>query len=72
MVKHAAFGMKIRRLLASDRRRDFRQHLVEQTALAQQIEAARGLRRVQQFQQFVSYPLGADDLDFWRIGFERG
>ncbi len=41
MVEHAAFGMIIRRLLASDRGGDFRQHLFKQAAFAQQFQPAR-------------------------------
>ena len=44
VIEHAAFGMIIRRLLAMNRRREFRQNGFQQSAVTQQHQTARGGR----------------------------
>ena len=41
VLEHGAFGMIIRRLLARNRRRQFRQNVLQQSAVAQQHQTAR-------------------------------
>ena len=66
VLKHRAFGMKIRRLLARHRGDDFGQNAGQQSAFEQQNQPARGVRRREQFDEFVANPLGADEFDFRR------
>src|SRR5882724_11274410 len=63
MVEHCAFGMKVRRLCAGDSGGYFRQHLFEQTALAEQLQASAGVRCSKQPREFLSDAFGANLSD---------
>ena len=45
MIKHTAFGMKIGGLLAANGGGQFGKDMLQQTAIAQQHQSARGMRR---------------------------
>jgi len=70
VIEHGSFRMKIGRLFARDGGGDFRQDLFEQAALAKEVEAARGVRRTEEFDQFVANTFRADRADFGRCRFE--
>src|SRR6266403_1779684 len=71
MLEDGAFRMKVRGLIASNGSGDFRKHLFEQTAVAEQVQATRSMRCAKKFAQFIANPLGADAEDLWRVGLKR-
>jgi hypothetical protein len=72
VVEDRSFGMKIGGLIAGDGGGDFGEDLFEQAALAKEIEAAGGMRRTEEFDEFVADAFGADGMNFGRGSFERG
>ena len=72
MFEHTPFRMKVRRLFARNGGGDFGQDMLEQFALMEQCQSAGGVRRGEEFDEFVANPLGADGFDFRGGGFQRG
>ena len=72
MVEDRALRMVIGRLLTGDRSGDLRKDLFEQAALAQQLQAARRVRRLQELHQLFADALGADGFDLGCVGLQRG
>jgi len=72
VVEDRSFGMKIGGLIAGDGGGDFGEDLFEQAALAKEVEAAGGMRRTEEFDEFVADAFGAYGMNFGRGGFNGG
>lgn len=66
-----AFGMVIGRLIAGDGGENLGQDLLEQTAVAEQVQSARGVGRAEEFQEFLADAFGADGENLRGAGLER-
>ena len=62
VIVDGAFRVKLRGLFASDGGGDFGEDVFQKVAFAEEVEAARGIGRPKQLEQFVADAFGADGL----------